>query len=34
MAQLIAAQNDKGIVLAADSEAIEFDLDGNPVING
>jgi len=31
MAQLIAAQNDKGIVLAADSKAIEFDLDGNPV---
>ena len=31
MAQLIAAQNDNGIVLAADSEAIEFDLDGNPV---
>jgi hypothetical protein len=31
MAQLIAAQNDNGIVLAADSKAIEFDLDGNPV---
>lgn len=30
MAQLIAAQNDNGIVLAADSKAIEFDLDGNP----
>lgn len=31
MAQIIAAQNDNGIVLATDSKAIEFDLDGNPV---
>jgi hypothetical protein len=31
MAQLIAARNNNGIVLAADSKAIEFDLDGNPV---
>jgi len=31
MAQIIAAQNENGIVLAADSKAIEFDLDGNPV---